>query len=61
MLSTTVRELSALGYWIEFRQVDRDDSARAKIPFPVSPASFDELKRYGIESVPVTLPCVFEA
>ena len=55
MLSTTIRELSAMGYWIELRQVDRDESARAKIPFPVSPASPDELKRYGIESVPVLL------
>ncbi|MGK5083501.1 hypothetical protein WDW37_09365 [Bdellovibrionota bacterium FG-1] len=55
MLSTTIRELSALGYWIELRQVDRDEAARAKIPFPVSPAPPEELKRYGIESVPVLL------
>ena len=55
MLSTTIRELSALGYWIELRQVDRDESARAKIPFPVSPANPTELKQYGIESVPVLL------
>ena len=55
MLSTTIRELSALGYWIELRQVDRDESARAKIPFSVSPAPPEELKQYGIESVPVLL------
>lgn len=55
MLSTTIRDLSAQGYWIELKQVDRDEVARARIPFPVSPASPDELKRYGIESVPVLL------
>ncbi|MGK5086533.1 hypothetical protein WDW86_03150 [Bdellovibrionota bacterium FG-2] len=55
MLSTTIRELSSLGYWIELRQVDRDESARAKIPFPVSSAKPEELKQYGIESVPVLL------
>lgn len=55
MLSTTIRELSSMGYWIELKQVDRDESARARIPFPISPAMPDELKRYGIESVPVLL------
>lgn len=55
MLSTTIRELYGMGYWIELRQVDRDESARARIPYPVSQASPDELKRYGIESVPVLL------
>ena len=55
MLATTIRELSKLGYWIELRQVDRDEAARARIPFPVSPASSEELKQYGVESVPVLL------
>ena len=53
MLATTIHELSDLGYWIELRQVDHDEAARARIPFPVNPASSDELKRYRIESVPV--------
>ena len=55
MISTTIRELTGLGFWIELRQVDHDESVRKRIPFQISPAAPDELKRYGIESVPVLL------
>lgn len=55
MISTTIRELASLGFWIELRQVDRDENTRKRIPFSISPASPDELKRYGIESVPLLL------
>lgn len=55
MIATTLRELAGLGYWIELRQVDRDASVRARIPFPVTSATPQELKQYGIESVPVLL------
>lgn len=55
MLNTTIPQLSSMGYWIELKQVDRDESARARIPFPVSGANPEELKQYRIESVPVLL------
>lgn len=51
----TVRELMQLGYWIELRQIDGDVSARSRIPFAVTSATPEELKRYQIESVPVLL------
>ncbi len=51
----TVRELMRLGYWVELRQIDGDVSARARIPFAVTSATPEELKRYQIESVPVLL------
>lgn len=51
----TVRELMQLGYWVELRQIDADVSARARIPFTVTGATPEELKRYQIESVPVLL------
>lgn len=55
MIATTIHELAAMGFWIELRQVDRDERARARIPFSVQPASPEELKRYGIERVPILL------
>ena len=55
MLSTTIRELSQLGYWIELRQIDSDTSIRSRIPFPVSQASPAELKQYQISGVPLLL------
>jgi len=51
----TVSELAAMGYFVEIRQVDQDRSVRARIPFPVVDASAQELKIYGIQSVPVLL------
>jgi len=51
----TVADLMRMGYWVELKQVDKDTSMRAKIPFAVSDASADELKRYQIEAVPVLL------
>lgn len=51
----TVRELMQLGYWVELKQTDKDVSARSRIPFAVTSASSEELKRYQIESVPVLL------
>jgi len=51
----TVAELMRMGYWVELKQVDKDTSIRAKIPFAVSDAAPEELKRYQIESVPLLL------
>ncbi len=51
----TVRELMELGYWVELRQTDSDVSARSRIPFAVTSATPEELKRYQIETVPVLL------
>lgn len=51
----TVAELMRMGYWVELKQIDKDTSIRAKIPFAVSDAAPDELKRYQIDSVPVLL------
>lgn len=54
MLST-MSELSKYGFWVEFRQIDGDVSARGKIPFPVESATPKELKQYQISGVPVLL------
>ena len=51
----TVADLMRMGYFVELKQVDKDTSMRAKIPFSVSDASADELKRYQIDAVPVLL------
>jgi hypothetical protein len=51
----TMSELAAHGYYVELRQVDRDRSTRAKIPFPVTDATPEELKTYGVQAVPVLL------
>jgi glutaredoxin len=51
----TMNELAGLGYYVELRQVDRDRSTRAKIPFPVTDATPEELKTYGVQAVPVLL------
>ena len=51
----TVADLMRMGYWVELKQVDKDTSIRAKIPFTVSDASPEELKQYQIEAVPVLL------
>jgi hypothetical protein len=51
----TVADLMRMGYWVELKQVDKDTSIRAKIPFSVSDASPQELKQYQIEAVPVLL------
>ncbi|MGK5083732.1 conjugal transfer protein TraF [Bdellovibrionota bacterium FG-1] len=51
----TMSELAARGYYVELRQIDQDRSIRARIPFPVTDASPEELKTYGIQAVPVLL------
>ena len=51
----TVAALMKMGYWVELKQVDKDTSIRSKIPFSVSDATPEELKKYQIESVPVLL------
>jgi len=51
----TVADLMRMGYWVELKQIDKDTSIRSKIPFTVSDASPDELKRYQIDAVPVLL------
>ncbi len=51
----TVADLMRMGYFVELKQVDKDTSMRAKIPFAVSDADPAELKRYQIEAVPVLL------
>lgn len=40
---------------MELRQIDQDRSIRARIPFPVTDATTEELKTYGIQAVPVLL------
>jgi hypothetical protein len=51
----TLAELSALGFFVELKQVDQDVSVRARIPFPVKSAMPPELRQYGIQSVPLLL------
>jgi hypothetical protein len=51
----TMSELAARGYYVELRQIDQDRSIRVRIPFPVTDASIEELKTYGIQAVPVLL------
>ncbi|CAM6053765.1 unnamed protein product [Sphagnum tenellum] len=51
----TIKALNRRGFWIEFKQVDGDLAIRSQIPFPVTSATDQELKQYGIEGVPVLL------
>jgi hypothetical protein len=51
----TVKELSQMGFLVELRQIDQDLSIRARIPFPVTNASPEELKQYQIDGVPLLL------
>jgi hypothetical protein len=51
----TVKELSQMGFLVELRQIDQDLSIRARIPFPVTSASHQELKQYKIDGVPLLL------
>lgn len=49
----TMEELSAMGFFVELRQVDRDQKGLEGISFPITFASKNELHAKDIKSVPV--------
>ena len=48
----TVQELQTMGYYVEVRQIDRD-TPKFSVPFPITPASQEEVKAKNINSWPV--------
>ena len=51
----TMRELQSEGYYVEVVQVDNDRKHLNEYPFPVRPATKEELKAHNISSVPFVL------
>lgn len=49
----TLKELQELGYYVEIKQVDQNPKVAKALPFPVTPASPQELKEKEITSWPV--------
>jgi thiol-disulfide isomerase/thioredoxin len=51
----TLNELQSRGYFVEARQVDQGPTQHLGSEVPIVPASKDELKKFGVNSVPLTL------
>lgn len=51
----TLAELSEKGFFVEAKQIDRLPFDSRGLPFAISPAAPDEVKRHGVASVPFLL------
>ena len=51
----TLNDLQARGYFVEARQVDQGSTQHLGSEVPIVPASKDELRKFGVNSVPLTL------
>lgn len=52
-MMTTLKDIQAMGYYVELKQLDTDRRSLGPIPFPVTQASKSELDQKDIRSVPV--------